>query len=136
MSTYAALAAGLLGLLAGCASVPENDSVIVRNDAIDDYIKVAELEEIDAIRKRGELHHTVVTENYIILKDRRNKYLAVFRHKCRQLEETEVTPDIRHDMKVIRARFDSYRGCRIQALFGLSEGQATEILGLGEAPGR
>ncbi len=131
-----AAAAALLGALAGCAGAPENDSVIVRNDSIDDYIKVAELEEIDAIRKRGELHHTVVTENYIILRDRRNTYLAVFRQKCWQLEETRVTPDVRYDKNVVRARFDSYRGCRIGAIFGLSEGQATEILGLGAEPGR
>lgn len=116
----------------GCASAPEDDSVIVKNDAVEDYIKVSELKAIDTIRKRGELHHTVVTEKYIILRDQRDAYLATFRRRCRELDEREVMPDLRHDLKVLRARFDTYRGCRIQYLYEITEGQATELLELGE----
>ena len=120
-------------LVLGCASAPqENKSVLKQDDAVDDYIRVAELPETDAIRKRGELHHTVVTEKYIILSDLKSSYLAVFRRRCRELEALEVTPDIRHDLKIVRARFDTYRGCRIQTLYELTEGQAQEILNLGE----
>ena len=119
-------------LVLGCASTPEDESVIKKNDAVDDYIRVAELPEIDAIRKRGELHHTVVTEKYIILNDLKNFYLAVFRQRCRELDELQVTPDIRHDMNIVRARFDTYRGCRIQSLYEITEGQAQELLDLGE----
>lgn len=121
-------------LMLGCASSPENDSVIMKNDAVEDYIKVSELKQIDAVRKRGELHHTVVTENYIILKDQRSAYLATFRQRCRELAEREVTPDLRHDLNILRARFDTYRGCRIQHLYEITEGQATELLDLGEKP--
>jgi len=123
-------------MMLGCASAPEDDSVIERNDAVEDYIKVAELKEIDTIRKRGELHHTAVTENYIILRDQRNVYLATFRQRCRELDEREVRPDIRYDLKVLRARFDTYRGCRIQYLYEITEGQATELLDLGEMSGK
>ncbi len=130
------LAKSLIALAAatmlGCASAPEDDGVIVKNDAVEDYIKVSELKEIDTIRKRGELHHTVVTENYIILRDQRSAYLAAFRQRCRELDEREVTPDLRHDLKTLRARFDTYRGCRIQYLYEITEGQATELLQLGE----
>ena len=121
----------------GCASAPQEDeSVIKQNDALDDYIRVAELPATDAIRKRGELHHTVINEKYIILSDQRNSYLAVFRQRCRQLDELYVTPDMRDDLNIVRARFDTYRGCRIQSLYELSEGQAQELLGLGEKPGK
>ena len=123
-------------MMLGCASAPEDVSVIVKNDAVEDYIKVAELKEIDAIRKRGELHYTAVTENYIILKDQRSAYLATFRRRCRELNEPEVTPDIRHDLKVLRARFDTYRGCRIQSLYEITKGQAAELIELGERSGQ
>jgi hypothetical protein len=135
------LSKGLIMLIAasilGCASTPqEEESVIRQNDAVDDYIRVAELPKTDAIRKRGELHHTVVTEKYIILSDRKNSYLAVFRQRCRELDELDVTPDIRHDLNTVRARFDTYRGCRIQALYEITEGQAQELLNLGDKSGK
>ena len=121
----------------GCASTPqEEESVIKQNDALDDYIRVSELPATDAIRKRGELHHTVVTEKYIILSDHKNSYLAVFRQRCRQLDELDVTPDLRHDLNILRARFDTYRGCRIQSLYEITEGQARELLDLGEKSGK
>lgn len=117
-------------------AAPEHDSGIVKNDAVDDYIKVAELKEVDLIRKRGELHHTVVTEKYIILKDQRSAYLATFRQRCRELEELAVRPDLRHDLNILRARFDTYRGCRIESLYEITDGQATELLSLGERSGK
>ncbi len=123
-------------MMMGCAGAPENDSVIVKNDAVEDYIKVSELKAIDTIRKRGELHHTVVTEKYILLKDQRNAYLAAFRQRCRELDEIEVMPDLRYDLKTLRARFDTYRGCRIQYLYEITEGQATELLDLGARSGK
>ena len=123
-------------LILGCASAPEDVSIIVKNDAVDDYLKVAEFKEIVEIRKRGELHHAVVTEKYIILKDRRNSYLAVFRQRCRELDEIEVTPDLRYDLNILRARFDTYRGCRIQSLYEITEGQATELMDLGAKSGK
>jgi len=130
------LAKSLVALAAatvlGCASAPEDDGLIAKNDAVEDYIEVSELKAIDTIRERGELHHTAVTENYIILRDQRNAYLAAFRQRCRELNEREPTPDLRHDLKVLRARFDTYRGCRIQYLYEITEGQATELLELGE----
>ena len=135
------LSKGLTVLVAasmlGCASTPqEGESVIKQNDAVDDYIRVAELPETDAIRKRGELHYTTVTEKYIVLRDRKSSYLAVFRQRCRERDEQAVTPDIRHDLNILRARFDTYRGCRIQTLYEITEGQAQELIDLGDRPGK
>ena len=119
-------------LAAGCASTAEQESIVARNDAIEDYVVVSELEELDQIRKRGELYHTVVTKKYILLKDRRNVYLATFAQPCWNLDELRVEPDYRHDSDTIKARFDTYRGCRIHTLHGLTEGQEKEILALAE----
>ena len=119
-------------LAAGCASTAEHESIVARNDAIEDYVVVSELEELDQIRKRGELYHTVVTNRYIILKDRRNIYLATFARPCWNLDELRVDPDYRHDSDTIKARFDTYRGCKIHTLHELTKGQEQEILALAE----
>lgn len=119
-------------LLVACAANPEKESVIAKNDAIDDYIKVAELQEIDQIRVRRQLHHKVITDQYILLYDDQDPYLVVFKRRCRELNETRVTPDYRHDANNLYAQLDTYRGCRMRALYRLSNGQAVELLELGK----
>jgi hypothetical protein len=119
-------------LLAACAGNSEKESVIAKNDAIDDYIKVAELQEIDQIRVRQQLHHKVITDQYILLYDDREPYLAAFKRRCRELKETKVTPDYRRDAHNLYAQFDTYRGCKIEALYEVSNGQAVELLDLGK----
>ena len=122
----------LAALAAGCAGAPEAPSVIEKNDAIDDYIQVAELKEIDAIRSFDQLSHKVVTEKYIIISDRRNNYLAAFARSCKELNKHEITPDIRHESNTLRARFDTIRGCQIRSLYEIGAGQAQELMKLGE----
>jgi hypothetical protein len=119
-------------LLVACAGNPEKESVIAKNDAIDDYIKVADLQEVDQIRVRQQLHHKAITDQYILLYDDRDPYLAAFKRRCRELNETKITPDYRHDANYLYAQFDTYRGCRIRALYKVSNGQAVELLGLGK----
>jgi len=120
------LAVLALVLAAGCASGPE-ESIVAKNDAIDDYIKVSGIEAVDAIRKRGDLHHEVLTDRYIILRDRQNAYLATFARRCYELDDNRITPDIRYDSNTVRARFDTYRGCLIESLFKLSDGELMEL---------
>ena len=122
----------LLLMLAACASDSEKESVIAKNDAIDDYIKVAELKNIEQIRVKRQLHHKVLTEQYILIYDDRDPYLAVFARRCRELNETQVKPDYRYDANNLYAKFDTYRGCRLQALYEVSNGQAVELLDLGK----
>ena len=118
-------------VLAACAGNTEQESVVARNDAIDDYVKVAELKEVDQIRIRRQLHHKVITEHYIIIYDDRVPYLATFQRRCRELNEPDVTPDIRHEPRKLRARFDTYRGCKIRSFHEVTSGQAQELLDLG-----
>ena len=119
-------------VLAACAGNPEAESVVAKNDAIDDYIKVAQLKELDQIRIKRQLHHKVITEDYILIYDDRQPYLAAFQRRCRELNETEVKPDYRYEARILRARFDTYRGCNIRTLYEVTNGQATELLDLGK----
>lgn len=130
--SVAVLAAVVMGVITGCASGEEKENVIRKNDAIDDYVIVTELKEIDAIRSHGNLYSKVITEKYIIVSDRRNSYLLTYKQVCRELRETEVKPDIRRERNVLRARFDTYRGCPIRSLHEITKGQADELLALGE----
>ena len=138
MPRYTAAAVATLGLvlMTGCASAPENESVLKKNDAIDDYIKVAELKEIDAIKSHEQLNSEIITEKYLIISDRRSAYVLEFKRRCRELYDTEVTADIRRERNVLRARFDTYRGCAIRSLYEVTKGQADELIALGKMSGQ
>jgi hypothetical protein len=42
------------------------------------------------------------------------------KRRCRELNETKITPDYRHDAHNLYTQFDTYRGRRIQALYEVS----------------
>jgi len=130
MSRLLVVVVAALGV--ACVSSGREQSVIAKNDAVEDYILVAELENLDSIRSRQQFHHKVITDRYIIITDGRKSYLAAFDRRCRELYDIEVTPDIRYDANTIRARFETYRGCRIGHLYGVTEGQAQELLQIGK----
>lgn len=122
-------------LAAGCAATPEDDSVLKKNDAIDDYIKVAELTEVDSIRYLGELDHKLVTDKYNILYAGSDAYLVTYFRNCYQLNDQNPRPDIRYENHVLRARSDTYRGCRIASMYVVDPGQVKELIDLGKGPG-
>jgi len=125
----------LAALAVGCAGGDTKEaSVLEQNDAIDDFIKVAELPATDDIRTGTQVHHTRITDHYIILHDSKKYWLTKYRRKCHELRDTgQVTPDVRHQRNLIRARFDTYRGCRIDKIYEVSEGQAEELIELGNS---
>jgi hypothetical protein len=124
-----------VALLAGCAGTPEDKSVLEKNDAIDDYIKVAELPEVDSIRYHGQLDHKVITKKYIIINAGNDSYLVTYVSNCYGRDDGTVEPDIRYDSGVLRARSDTYRGCRILSMHAIDKGQKQELLTLGGEPG-
>ena len=136
MRRYTAAAVAALVLMTGCASAPEKESVLKKNDAIDDYIVVAELKEIAAIKSREQLNSKIITDKYLIIYDRRSSYVLVFKRRCRELYDIEVTPDIRRERNVLRAGFDTYRGCVIRSLYEVTGGQADEVIALGKMSGQ
>lgn len=124
-----------VALLAACAGAPEDESVLLKNDAIDDYIKVAQLDEVDSIRSYGQLDHRVLTKKYIIIDAGNDSYLVTYVSNCYGRDDGTLKPDIRYDSSVLRARSDTYRGCRIQSMHAIDKGQKQELLTLGGEPG-
>lgn len=113
----------MIALLAGCAG--QSDTKV--DDAIDDFVAVSGLEEIDSIKAREQFGITELSERYILLRTRKDTYLARFTRRCYELNENQVTPDVRFDRWTLRARFDTIRGCRIQKFFAIDAAQAEEL---------
>ncbi len=127
------LAAAALLMLAACAIEPEPDPVL---EAFEDFIAVGELEETKEIRYRTDLHYEYLNEHYVLMKTRRQQYLVKFDRRCGELnDQFFVKPDYRREANVIRARFDTIRGCRIDKIYPVNDGQAEELKSLGDAPG-
>ena len=50
-----------------------------------------------------------------------------------ELRDTgQIKADIRRESNVIRARFDTLRGCHIDSIYEVNEGQAEELKALGD----
>ncbi len=133
MVVKSTLAAAAFLTLAACATEIEPDPVL---EAFEDFIAVGELESTNEIRYRTDLHHEYLNEHYVLLKTRREQYLVKFDRRCSELnDQFFVKPDYRREANVIRARFDTIRGCRIDKIYPVNDGQAEELKSLGDAPG-
>ena len=118
-----------LFLVAACAT--SNDSR--QDDALRDFIEVGMLQEQDRIRTSSQDHWEVVSKHFVIYKARKQEYLIEFRSACYDMFENVIVPDERWDHNLIRARFDTLKGCRIDKIYSLAEGQAAELTELGKA---
>ena len=77
-----------------------------------------------------------IGDQFVIYKGRRDEYLVEFARRCHELyDNSRITPDKRWDSNVVRARFDTIRGCRITAIYALDEAEVVELKNIGEAPG-
>ena len=121
----------LTALLSGCATSSESEI----SDAVSDYIKAAELEEQDSIRTMGKFSYRIISQRYVTLETHKENYLVAFSRRCHELDQYEVTPDIRYEKNILRTRFDTIRGCRIGRIYAIDKGQAEELKNLGDAPG-
>ncbi|MGI9233041.1 MAG: DUF6491 family protein [Woeseiaceae bacterium] len=126
-------AAAMTLVLTACAAQPDPDN-LDDEDAIDDFIVVAELEALDTVRFRRQFNFEPLNEEYIILTSRNDYYLVEFRRRCRELNYNAVTPDIRHEKNVLHAGIDTIRGCRIERIFAIDKGQAEELEHIGKEP--
>lgn len=120
-------------MLGACASNETNPDAIekdpdeLKKEAVEDFIEVTELESEDRIRYSGQLSHEVITEDYVFVRDNRNTWLVAFVHTCHDIESTFIQPDIRHDTRTLRSRFDTIRGCRIRDIYPVTDGMVDEI---------
>lgn len=134
MKTAILFVALLAAAVGGCAS----ERKIPSREAVDDFVVVSELPPADSIRYFGQkqLQQTYVNDYYIILSTRKDDYLIEFTKRCWALtDNSRVEADIRHESNVLRAKFDTIRGCRIKAMYPINKGQAEELKSLGDAPG-
>ena len=83
----------------------------------------------------GKFSHRIISQRYVTLETHRENFLVAFSRLCRELTLNEVTPDIRYEKNILRARFDTIRGCRIGQIYAIDKGQAEELRNLGKAPG-
>lgn len=121
---------GVALTVAACATTEDR-----LTPAIEDFISVSELEEVDQIRHRDTLHYEELNEKFLILKSRKDEYLIEFIRRCVELRDNQrITPDVRYESNVLRSRFDTIRGCRIAAIYPINKGQADELRALGDSP--
>ncbi len=123
----------VLALFAGCAG--SSEKLETQNTAIRDLIEVNELEEVDVVRFVRQLDGYEVNDYYVILSERKKRYLLEYRQRCARDFYGRVEPDYRNDPKAIRPRIDTYRGCRIKAIYVIDEALEGEIKQIGKAPG-
>jgi len=125
----------IITLLAGCAAQSEPRA----DDAIEDFVALSGMEEIDSIKTREQFRISELSEHserYIFLRTRKDLYLVKFNRRCHELDDVEITPDIRFDSGTLRPHFDTIRGCRIEKIYAIDEAEARELEMLAMAPGQ
>ncbi len=120
----------LVGACAGSSTKLES-----QNTAIRDLIEVNELEEVDVVRFVRQLDGYEINAYYVILSERKKKYLLEYRQRCTRDFYGRVEPDFRNDPKAIRPKIDTYRGCRIKAIYVIDDALEGELKQIGKAPG-
>ncbi|MDH3612830.1 MAG: DUF6491 family protein [Gammaproteobacteria bacterium] len=124
-------------LLAACAAQDEKDqSTQDAVQAVRDFIEVRDLEELDKMPSASSDGWEAIDNQFLIYRGRRDAYLVEFTRRCFELDDnTRIVADRRWDANVIRARFDTIRGCRIHKIYALTEAETVELENIGEAPG-
>ena len=105
----------------------ETPDLIIR-----DFIAVGELEEVPHIRTGGHDGYARLTDYFVVYRARDGEFLFEFTRPCRELRDpSRVTPDTRFEAR-IRSGFDTLRGCRIAAIYALTDAQAEEVRTMGD----
>lgn len=121
--------------LAACAA--PGDTEAPREElAIVDFIEVNELAELDKIRTMETLTAKDVNDTYVIVSTRRQDYLLEYFSRCYPRDDGRIEPDIRRDSRALYPGVDTFRGCRIKALYELEPGQAEELREIARAARR
>ena len=128
--------ARLVGVLVvtACAA-PGADDGHRRDTAVTDFIEVNELVEQAAVRSLDQLEAREINDRFVIVSTRREDYLLLYYSRCIQGVDGRIVPDVRQDSRALYAGVDTFRGCRIKAIYRLAPGQAEELLELGRAVG-
>lgn len=119
-------------LLVACATSDERDERL-EDSAITDFIEVNELAAVDVIRTMDQLTFKVISDEYVLVSTRREDFLLQYFSRCIRYTDGRVEPDFRQDSRALYAGADTFRGCRIKALYALGPGQAEEVRQIAEA---
>ena len=122
-------------LLAACSSTSTQPQEI---EATRDFVAANDLTEVKEIRLRRDYSYTYVNDRYVIIPTRRGDYLAELNRDCYELRQNTFTRemvDIRDNNNLLRAGYDTVRGCRIATIYEVNEAQVAELRELGDAPG-
>ncbi|MEO1202021.1 MAG: DUF6491 family protein [Pseudomonadota bacterium] len=136
------IAPAALVMLAACSVTPPAQEV----EAVRDYVSAAELQPVDRIRMdRNSGGYTYLNDYFVILPALRKEYLVEFNRRCLELRDDidpfgpgSINPnmiDVRRDSSLLRARFDTIRGCQILTFYEITDEQLKELKNLGDAPG-
>ncbi len=124
-----------LMVIAGCSSTSQRPQEV---EAVRDFIAAADLKEVSEIRMSRQLSYTYLNDRFVLMPTRRGDYLVEFNRACWELRENRFTPemvDVRDNQNILRARYDTLRGCRIDTMYEITEEQREELKDLGDAPG-
>lgn len=119
-------------LLIACAA-PQEVETDTKEQAIRDYIAIHGLAEVDKMRTFTRDKWSEVDPRFVIYETRSEAFLLEFVRDCYELNETPVVADVRRD-NVIRARFDTLVGCRIAAIYALTDADVAELDSIGALP--
>ena len=125
----------LATLVSACAA-PGDPEEPREESAIVDFIEVNELPQVDKIRTMEQLTARDVNDTYVIVSTRRQDYLLEYHSRCYRRDDGRVEPDVRRDSRALYPGMDTFRGCRIKALYELEPGQADELRDIGRATRR
>jgi len=133
------VAAGLaMACASGCAAQDDKKKPSTQDvtQAVKDFIEVRELESVDTLRSGSSDRWYEIGNEYLVYQARRDEFLIAFTRRCHELNDnTHIKVDKRWDSNVLRARFDTIRGCRIDKIYALDEAEAAELKNIGEVPG-
>ncbi|RZV33803.1 MAG: hypothetical protein EX272_14185 [Chromatiales bacterium] len=127
--------ASLALLITACAA-PGDPEEPREESAIVDFIEVNELPAVDKIRTMEQLTARDVNDSYVIVSTRRQDYLLEYHSRCYRRDDGRVEPDVRRDSRALYSGLDTFRGCRIKAIYKLEPGQADELRQIGRATRR
>ena len=121
-------------LLAACAASDEKEERR-EETAIADFIEVNELASVNSIRTLDQLSSSSVSDLYLVVSTRKEDFLLEYYSRRERGFDGRVAPDIRQDSRALYPKIDTFRGCRIKAIYALQPGQAEELKELGRSVG-
>lgn len=125
-------------VLAACAGQDSQrqEAIDEAVQAVHDFIAVRGLEELAKMPSSSRDSWDSIENYFLIYEGRREVFLVEFNRRCYELDDnTRIVPDERREAGIVRARFDTIRGCRIHRIYALTADDAEELRNLGEAPG-